>query len=116
MSTPEHEHAQTSPGNETTEPKRDSAGGSQKDQGSEVEPHETDEEQDSAEESWGSYNSASPGPSNLPPVSPLLLLLFATGLALLLTILIASSLRLAVVRDNELPTQHRAQSTTIERN
>jgi hypothetical protein len=52
------------------------------------------------EEHWGDYNSQPLAPSNLPPVSPLLLTAFGTALAFLLCMIIASSLMLAQSRES----------------
>ena len=51
------------------------------------------------EEHWGDYNSQPLPPSNLPPVSPLLLAAFGTALAFLLCMIIASSLMLSQTRE-----------------
>ena len=47
------------------------------------------------EEQWGDYNSAPPEPSQLPPVSPALLIAFGTALTFLLCMIVASSFMLA---------------------
>jgi hypothetical protein len=47
------------------------------------------------EEQWGDYNSAPLEPSQLPPVSPALLIAFGTALTFLLCMIVASSFMLA---------------------
>ncbi len=61
---------------------------------------------DHHEEHWGDYNSQPLPPSNLPTVSPLLLVAFGTALTFLLCMVIASSFMLAQAREHHPAPSH----------
>ena len=54
------------------------------------------------EEHWGDYNAEPLAPSNLPPVSPALLIAFGTALTFLMCMIVASSLMLASSREGRI--------------
>jgi len=61
---------------------------------------------DHHEEHWGDYNSQPLPSSNLPVVSPLLLVAFGTALTFLLCMVIASSFMLAQAREHHASAAH----------
>ena len=72
--------------------------------------HDDHDEHGHHEEHWGDYNSQPLAPSNLPAVSPLLLVAFGTALTFLMCMVIASSFMLAQAREHHSSEAHGEKS------